>query len=413
MPSLLSSPKARIGQTATNGRCNALIVVLGDLGRSPRMLNHARALRARGWAVTLAGSVENALPPDLEDDPAVQVTELGCPRGNFGSSLRRLASEVRRQAWTAILIQNPPGFPALVIAALARRPRSRLVLDWHNLGGSLLALRPSSRRHLAGLYSWCERQAARLADDHWTVSQAMAGKLSRPATIVVYDRPSKVFNRAALGPIVAAAEEKAIWWRRVLPDLLPPPPEACWIAAPSSWGPDEDPGAMLRAAHYWQENAAKWGSSPRVVVIATGKGPEQAAFTHAAQAFRDGPIALKTAWVPAEEYPAFLAHCDAALCLHRSSSGLDLPMKLADFRGAGRKALVLDYGAVLREMFRPEADGWTFRDSLELATKLRTIALAAPADRIAIPVAGDTWEDEWNRQLGGWAAAQESAGSQR
>ena len=32
-----------------------LIVAVGDLGRSPRMMNQARAPRARGWSWALAG----------------------------------------------------------------------------------------------------------------------------------------------------------------------------------------------------------------------------------------------------------------------------------------------------------------------------------------------------------------------
>jgi len=164
---------------------------------------------------------------------------------------------------------------------------------------------------------------------------------------------------------------------------------------------------MLRVAQAWRNDGAGWGAAPRVALVATGIGPLQADFARAAAALTGGPVEIRTAWVPAAEYPALLARADAGLCLHCSSSGLDLPMKLADFRGAGRKALVRDYGPVLQEVFRPGADGWTFRDDAELAAALRTLALKSPAERTAAAAAGDTWEEEWDRQLGGWALALE------
>jgi len=164
---------------------------------------------------------------------------------------------------------------------------------------------------------------------------------------------------------------------------------------------------MVRAAEYWQTRSAYWGDAPRVTIIATGKGPGQPEFERAATAFRCGPVALRTAWVPAEEYPALLALADAGLCLHRSSSGFDLPMKLADFRGAARKALVFDYGPVLAEVFRPGADGWTFRNDEELAARLKTLALTPESDLTNVQSENDTWETEWDKQLGSWACARE------
>jgi len=529
-------------------QCSALIVVLGDLGRSPRMLNHARALRARGWEVTLAGYNQTSLPPDFVstagtsrsdcsyiDPPAVRVMDLltagaACepsaplrqgsaaqqslavhhghslhtnvslepsssleplpsirpdpparpehpfqqelstqpglltqrgtraqpglsvrsdiqaqpsllPKPRFpampghaakhasflrlSTALLRLLRELQRRPWTAVIVQNPPGFPALAICALAASPGTSIVLDWHNLGGTLLALRTSDRRRWAPLYSWCEAHAACFADYHWAVSAALGRSLKRRTVTVVYDRPAKVFCAAAQAA-AGGREDRLAWWRRVLPDR-PTPEGRFWIAAPSSWGPDEDHGAMLHAAEYWKINYLLWGDAPPITIIATGKGPGQAEFARAASAFDGGPVTLQTAWIPAEEYPAFLAHADAGLCLHRSSSGLDLPMKLADFRGARIPALVLDYGPVLAETLRPGqgADGWTFRSAQELAQTLRAVtqshselpvAADASAANRAQPTAPTvlselaeptTSEDEWERQLGAWASVLE------
>jgi len=348
-------------------------------------------------------------------DPAVRVAELDAGGGGYGRIIWRLASELRRESWTAVLVQNPPGFPALAVLELLGRRGARRILDWHNTGGSLLALRRSRRRHLAGFYGWCERQLARLADEHWAVSAALAEKLAGIRAVVVHDRPSRIFRAAATlarddtshGATAGPLADRLAWWHRVLPHV-PAPTAPCWVVAPSSWGPDEDTDAMLRVTETWRRNAANWGDAPQVAIIATGRGPMQAEFARAAIALNGGPVTLHTAWVPAAEYPALLARADAGLCLHRSSSGVDLPMKLADFRGAGKKALVMDYGPVLTEVFRPEIDGWTFRNDTELAAGLRRIALMTAADLAAPPATEDTWEGEWNEKLGLWASTLEA-----
>jgi len=83
---------------------------------------------------------------------------------------------------------------------------------------------------------------------------------------------------------------------------------------------------------------------------------------------------VKTIWLEPADYPTFVGMADLGLCLHQSSSGLDLPMKLADLRGAGVPVAVFDYAPVLAEAMSAGREGVLFRDPGELANLFVTIA---------------------------------------
>jgi beta-1,4-mannosyltransferase len=54
-----------------------------------------------------------------------------------------------------LLVQNPPAIPTLPVAwMIARLRRARFVIDWHNLGYSILALRLGRRHVVVRLARW-------------------------------------------------------------------------------------------------------------------------------------------------------------------------------------------------------------------------------------------------------------------
>ncbi|HYI27969.1 MAG TPA: hypothetical protein VD863_08975, partial [Bradyrhizobium sp.] len=91
-------------------------------------------------------------------------------------------------------------------------------------------------------------------------------------------------------------------------------------------------------------------------------------------------------------------------CLHQSSSGLDLPMKLADLRGCGVPVAVFDYAPVLGEVMTAGQQGATFRDPGDLSNLFLSVAqgtiapdspLAKSREWLALN-SPERWDTHWN-----------------
>ena len=195
------------------------VLVIGDLGRSPRMQYHALALAAEGFAVDLVGYTDHALFPQVAANEQIQVHSLGSTQSSAPPEQSRARFlidslvKVLRQSWwlgevllskvgrpNVLLVQTPPAQPMLLIAWLAARfRRARLVIDWHNFGHSILALRLGERHLAVRLTAWYDRVFGRRADAHLCVSKAMRDWLvaqwQLPDPVVLYDRPARIVGR--------------------------------------------------------------------------------------------------------------------------------------------------------------------------------------------------------------------------
>lgn len=374
------------------------VIVLGDLGRSPRMQYHAASLAASGAGVDLIG-LEGAAPiPAVAANPRIHCHRLsdrtfsGRERGGvrrfvLGSALRAMGQAVQLFAMLmripkpdVILVQNPPAVPTLPVAWLAARlRRARFVIDWHNLAHTIVAVKVGEHHRAVKALARAERRWAKRADGHLAVSTALAGWLAREYGItatVTYDRPSAAFTPPS--PAAAAALWNRIASEHHLGSVRPP-----IVVCPTSWTPDEDFDLLLealeRAERALSQSAA--ASNPQLAVLLTGRGALRESFEQRAARRNFKAIAVKTLWLEPAEYPSLIGMADLGLCLHQSSSGLDLPMKLADLRGAGVPVATYDYGDVLREVMTSGEEGVTFRDPGDLAGVLAAVATrTAPPD---------------------------------
>lgn len=73
-------------------------------------------------------------------------------------------------------------------------------------------------------------------------------------------------------------------------------------------------------------------------------------------------VSVETVWLDADDYPVLLSLCHLGVCLHYSSSGLDLPMKVVDMFAAGIPVLAIRYKCI-GELVKHGVNGCVFKDT--------------------------------------------------
>lgn len=82
---------------------------------------------------------------------------------------------------------------------------------------------------------------------------------------------------------------------------------------------------------------------PKLVCVITGKGPMKPHYIDMISQKQWQHIKVVTPWLEACDYPTMVASADLGVCLHTSSSGVDLPMKIVDMFGAGLPVCAFEY----------------------------------------------------------------------
>ena len=115
---------------------------------------------------------------------------------------------------------------------------------------------------------------------------------------------------------------------------------------------------------------------PRIQVIVTGRGPQKALYE---QIFCNRnsewtKTNIRQAWLEVDDYPKVVGSCDLGICLHTSSSGYDLPMKVVDMFSAGLPCLAIggypSVGELVKAGDNTSAYGRLFSSSEELAQQM-------------------------------------------
>jgi beta-1,4-mannosyltransferase len=392
------------------------------------MRYHAQALASNGVDVDLVGFEGMPLSKAITSDPRITIHRINPARLPMRSNLRGSiyavaglfdAARVSFRLWRTlrtlkrpelVLVQNPPAFPTMLIAWLLLRHRGvRFVIDWHNLGYSLLRLRMGEWHPVVRLARWYERRDARRVDGNLCVSRGLAAFLESRFGVenarVLYDRPASVFVPMDRG-------ERERFRQALFARLNVHAATVGFIVCPTSWTEDEDFDVIIETVPRLEERIRGWEAAaqgrrfPDLVILVTGDGARRAEFERRFAGLQTRRVQLRTRYLEPEDYPRVVGSADLGLCLHRSSSGLDIPMKVADLFGAGVPVCALDYGACLAERVRHGDNGLLFSNGRQLADVLFDLFETFPADPKGLErlragarkSARPTWEEGWTRE---------------
>nr|DBA20210.1 TPA: hypothetical protein GDO54_015925 [Pyxicephalus adspersus] len=227
------------------------VLVLGDVGRSPRMTYHALSLARNGYDVSLVGFRETDPHKDVLNNEKIKIRPMSDFKGVKADTLYDT--------------------PALIFKETPIELQHQLFMK------------------LAKDYAPFE---ARSEYDKSEFEKSVFTELNRKSDIVKYN-----VGRPAL------------------------------LISSTSWTEDEDFSVLLRALQ------GMFYHSCFLFCLSTGKGPLKEYYCKLIKELQLQNIHICTPWLEAEDYPVLLGSADLGVCLHKSSSGLDLPMKVVDMFG--------------------------------------------------------------------------------
>jgi beta-1,4-mannosyltransferase len=322
-----------------------------------------------------------------------------------------LSYSIKPARW--LLVQNPPSIPTLFIAIVICFLRNtHLIIDWHNYGWTILAGTRGAQHPFVKISKFYESRLGSWAPTaSFTVTNAMAKQLKnkpynvRSPIFTLHDRPAAIFQ-----PISGSIN------RRVFLEKTPETMahagaimtgKTRLLVSSTSWTPDEDFNLLLEALCAY---SASPKPLPPILAIITGKGPQKQLYLDRIASLtaqsKLKKVSITTAWLSTENYATLLACADLGVCLHMSSSGVDLPMKVVDMFGAGLP--VVGYGnyASWGELVQEGVNGCGFITSDDLANNLERLFGDTEGKELAtlregaVKEGSRRWDDEWNSVAG-------------
>ncbi|XP_054254710.1 chitobiosyldiphosphodolichol beta-mannosyltransferase isoform X2 [Indicator indicator] len=400
---------------AAGGAGRVCVVVLGDLGRSPRMQYHALSLARHGRDVALLGYLQSRPHGDVLRSGRIRlvpVSDLQALRVGpklfqyvlkvIVQAIQLLYTMLKLEQPSYILLQNPPGLPGIAVAwAACLFWRSKLIIDWHNYGFTLMSLTHGRNHPLVQVAKWYEKLCGRLSDHNLCVTNALKEDLwvnCNIRAVTLYDKPAAYFKETPLelqhhlflklakdhepfraesvswsgqSSAFTEVDEKSeeVTKARGRPALL---------ISSTSWTEDEDFSVLLKALEGYEHAISEGAKLPSLVCVITGKGPLKDYYNGLIHQLHFKHIQICTPWLEAEDYPLLLGSADLGVCLHRSSSGLDLPMKVVDMFGCCLPVCAIHFEC-LHELVKHEENGLVFKDSKELTEQLKMLFLGFPS----------------------------------
>ena len=194
---------------------NVAVLVVGDLNRSPRMLNHCISLTdsfPEINEISLIGYNGGDIRSDISGNKKIKQYYIHQGINRFLRKLPRflfifvalikIITQIFSLTWLLfripkfkfLILQNPPGIPSMLICWIMCKIRgSKFIIDWHNYGYTILKVnnRPNFLVNLACKY---EKYFGKKSDLNFCVSQAEKRDLKKEFgidAVCLPDRPVK------------------------------------------------------------------------------------------------------------------------------------------------------------------------------------------------------------------------------
>ncbi|XP_075141133.1 chitobiosyldiphosphodolichol beta-mannosyltransferase isoform X2 [Leptodactylus fuscus] len=260
-----------------------------------------------------------------------------------------------------------------------------------------MSLTNGPRHPIVRVAKWYEKIFGRLSNYNFCVTNAMKDDLLqnwRIKAITLYDKPPSIFKETPLelrhqlfmklaedyAPFRARSDfagthvERSAFTERNLTTGAVTYNEGrpALLISSTSWTEDEDFSVLLTALEDYDMLITKGSKLPSLVCVITGKGPLKDYYCKLIGELQLKNIHICTPWLEAEDYPLLLGSADLGVCLHMSSSGLDLPMKVVDMFGCCLPVCAVNFKC-LHELVKHNENGLIFEDSRELAAQLKML----------------------------------------
>ena len=281
--------------------------------------------------------------------------------------------------------QNPPSIPTLAIVWMVCRLRgSVFVIDWHNYGFTILGLTLGDNHFLVKTCKWFETYFGSKSDFNFCVTNAMKEDLNNRFSIrfdinqkkwfeskvlfnifrasVLYDRPPDIFapisiedkhnlflklkeefNEFAANDSTDENQTVFTICDTISQKIVMKPKRPVLVMSSTSWTEDEDFNILFEALQQYDnccKSSDKW---PQIICAVTGKGPLKEFYRQKIADIKFNSVKVLFPWLTADNYPKLVASADLGVCLHKSSSNLDLPMKVVDMFGCCLPVCAFDY----------------------------------------------------------------------
>ena len=248
----------------------------------------------------------------------------------------------------------------------AKFKNTKFIIDWHNYGFSILALTNGPKHILCKICKQMEIFFGKRANINLCVTNAMKNDLLLNYSVkalTLYDKPHESFKPLSV-------EEKNDFFQKLVHNYNL-----------EEFSDENSNGTVFTNVN--EKNKISMKSSRPALIVSSSSWTEDEYFhilNDALEIYQNElnnnnfkNIKILFVWLEPNDYPLLLGCSDLGVCFHKSTSDLDLPMKVVDMFGTTLPVCALRFKCI-SELVKEDVYGKTFEKSAELAEQLKVMS---------------------------------------